>query len=113
MRSLRRQTTRPITKREALTTKGRDRESIDTILLASHDTPPGAGRRPPNGEGRPRGFLLSLGLMVLLSPVVTHASDSSTSEPPASVVLGTLEPDSNFPWGQGVGKFGVSRDPDC
>jgi Trypsin len=57
------------------------------------------------GEGRlkkfravPRCFLLSLGLMLLLSPVVTHASDSSTRESLSHVVLGTLEPNYNFPW---------------
>jgi Trypsin len=40
-----------------------------------------------------RHLLLSLGLLGLLAPVVTHANDSTSS-----VVLGTLEPDYNFPW---------------
>jgi Trypsin len=43
-------------------------------------------------------MLLALGLILLLSAVVTHANDSSTSAPPAGVVLGTVEPDYNFPW---------------
>jgi Trypsin len=46
----------------------------------------------------PRGLLLALGLLVLLAPVVTHASDSSPN-----VVLGTVEPDHHFPWVVKVG----------
>jgi hypothetical protein len=46
---------------------------------------------------RPR-FAIALVVMLLLSHVVTHASDSSTRESPSSVVLGTLEPDYHFPW---------------
>ena len=38
-------------------------------------------------------LVLALGLLVLRSPVVTQAGDGSLN-----VVLGTLEPDHNFPW---------------
>jgi hypothetical protein len=46
----------------------------------------------------PRCFLLSLCLLLLLSPIVTHASSSSVNELAPNVVLGTIEPDYNFPW---------------
>jgi hypothetical protein len=56
------------------------------------------GGRPQKCGALARRLLLSLGLLVLLAPVVTHANDSTTR-----VVLGTLEPDYNFPWVVKVG----------
>jgi hypothetical protein len=79
---------------------------LDRVLVRGGGSPPvmstGLPAAPNGGMNLRNAASRSSGIVISDSPLSTHASDSSTPEPPAPVMMTTFSP-------VGVGSFGMPR----